>query len=156
MLSSLLPTPPIVLDIDQKVNTDIFVTIRYTHNSREAVNQMIEHKGKEFHTTKDLALSVIGGRWKIALVWALLQESPRRLNEFQKTFTDINQRMLIRQLRELEEDLIVHRTVYPVVPPKVEYTLTEIGLSLEPVVTAICDWGDSFHAVLTNDIPEKL
>ncbi|MFO8069197.1 MAG: winged helix-turn-helix transcriptional regulator [Alkalibacterium sp.] len=109
------------------------------------------HKGKEFHTNKDLALSVIGGRWKIAIVWALLQESPLRLSEFQKIFPDINQRMLIRQLRELEEDHVIQRTVYPVVPPKVDYRLTEIGLSLEPVVTAICDWGDSFHAFLKSN-----
>lgn len=112
---------------------------------------MISHKDKEFHTTKDLALSVIGGRWKIALVWALLQNAPLRLNELQKIFPDINQRMLIRQLRELEEDLIIERTVYPVVPPKVDYKLTDIGYSLEPVVTAICTWGDRYHNVLKTD-----
>lgn len=109
---------------------------------------MIIHRDKEFHTTKDLALSVIGGRWKIALVWALLQNYPLRLNELQKIFPDINQRMLIRQLRELEDDLIVERTVYPIVPPKVDYRLTVVGYSLEPVVTAICDWGEYFHEVL--------
>jgi len=109
------------------------------------------HKGKEFHTNKDLALSVIGGRWKIAIVWALLQESPLRLSEFQRIFPNINQRMLIRQLRELEEDHVIQRTVYPVVPPKVDYKLTEIGLSLEPVVIAICDWGDSFHEFLKSN-----
>ena len=53
--------------------------------------------------------------------------------------------MLIRQLRELEEDQIITRVVYPVVPPKVEYQLSEIGLHLEPVVTSICEWGDSFR-----------
>lgn len=112
---------------------------------------MIVHKGKEFHTNKDLALSVIGGRWKIAVVWALLHQSPLRLSELQKIFPDINQRMLIRQLRELEEDQVIHRTVYPVVPPKVDYQLTEIGQSLEPVVTAICDWGDTFHDFLNSN-----
>lgn len=112
---------------------------------------MIVHKEKEFHTTKDLALSVIGGRWKIAIVWALLQDAPLRLSELQSVFPDINQRMLIRQLRELEDDFIVERTVYPVVPPKVDYKLTEIGHRLEPVVTSICDWGDSFHEILNTD-----
>ena len=55
-------------------------------------------------TGKDLALSVIGGRWKIAIIWCLLQQSPLRLSELQKKLPDVNQRMLIRQLRELEED----------------------------------------------------
>lgn len=137
--------------MDRKVNTDIFVTIGYTQVSRKDLNQPMLHKGKEFHTNKDLALSVIGGRWKIAIVWALLQESPLRLSEFQRIFPNINQRMLIRQLRELEEDHIIQRTIYPVVPPKVDYRLTEIGLSLEPVVTAICDWGDSFHEFLKSN-----
>ncbi|MCC5894104.1 MAG: winged helix-turn-helix transcriptional regulator [Alkalibacterium sp.] len=112
---------------------------------------MIAHKDKEFYTTKDLALSVIGGRWKIALVWALLQDAPLRLSELQLVFPDVNQRMLIRQLRELEEDHIVERTVYPVVPPKVDYKLTDIGYRLEPVVTAICDWGDNYHELLNSD-----
>lgn len=109
---------------------------------------MVIYKEKEFYTNKDLALSIIGGRWKIALVWALLHNSPLRLNQFQKLFPDVNQRTLIRQLRELEDDQIIKRTVYPVVPPKVEYQLTEIGLSLEPVVSSICQWGDEFHAFL--------
>ena len=108
----------------------------------------IFYKEKTFFTSKDLALSVIGGRWKIAIIWCLLQQSPLRLSEIQKYLSDVNQRMLIRQLRELEEDKIITRVVYPVVPPKVEYQLSEIGLLLEPVVTTICEWGDNFRAFL--------
>ena len=104
----------------------------------------ITYKEREFFTNKDLALSVIGGRWKIAIIWCLLHESPLRLSEMQKILTQANQRMIIRQLRELEEDKIITRTVYSVVPPKVDYRLTEIGLLLEPVVTSICTFGDSF------------
>lgn len=115
---------------------------------RKDWTKLINYKDKDFYTSKDLALSVIGGRWKIAIIWALLHESPLRLSELQRQFPDINQRTLIRQLRELEEDNIIQRTIYPVVPPKVDYTLTELGLSLEPVVTAICDWGDLFHQSL--------
>lgn len=118
---------------------------------RKVLNHMIVHKGKEFFTDKDLALSVIGGRWKVAIVWFLLNESPLRLSELQRKLPDINQRMLIRQLRELEEDKIIQRTVYPVVPPKVDYKLTEIGLSLEAVVTAICDWGETYHQFLISE-----
>lgn len=105
---------------------------------------VIHYKQKDFFTGKDLALSVIGGRWKIVIIWCLLQQSPLRLSELQKKLPDANQRMLIRQLRELEEDHIIIRHVYPVVPPKVEYELSEIGHDLEPVVNSICDWGDHF------------
>jgi len=109
------------------------------------------YKDKSYFTSKDLALSVIGGRWKIAIIWCLLQESPLRLSEMQKKLPSANQRMLIRQLRELEDDQIITRVVYPVVPPKVEYQLSEIGHSLEPVVLSICDWGDKFSEfVLEN------
>ncbi|MEC5423765.1 winged helix-turn-helix transcriptional regulator [Virgibacillus sp. C22-A2] len=111
----------------------------------------IHYKEKTFFTGKDLALSVIGGRWKIAIIWCLLQQSPLRLSEIQRKLPEVNQRMLIRQLRELEEDKIITRSVYPVVPPKVEYQLSEIGLLLEPVVTSICDWGDNFAEFLEED-----
>ncbi|MBB6446933.1 winged helix-turn-helix transcriptional regulator [Bacillus benzoevorans] len=108
----------------------------------------IHYREKTFFTSKDLALSVIGGRWKIAIIWCLLQESPLRLSEIQKKLPNVNQRMLIRQLRELEDDQIITRMVYPVVPPKVEYELSEIGRLLEPVVTSICHWGDHFRDFL--------
>ncbi|MEB8127664.1 transcriptional regulator [Staphylococcus succinus] len=109
---------------------------------------LIEYNNKEFYTSKDLALSVIGGRWKIAIIYHLLQSNRLRLSELQNKLPDINQRMLIRQLRELEQDKIIERTVYPVVPPKVDYILTEIGLSLDKVVYAICDWGDDYLKVI--------
>lgn len=111
----------------------------------------IHYKEKTFFTGKDLALSVIGGRWKIVIIWCLLNQSPIRLSELQKKLPDANQRMLIRQLRELEEDQLITRTVYPVVPPKVEYQLSEIGLHLEPVVMSICEWGDNFAEFLEEN-----
>lgn len=113
---------------------------------------VIHYREKEFFTSKDLALSVIGGRWKIAIIWCLLQQSPLRLSEIQKYLANVNQRMLIRQLRELEEDQIITRVVYPVVPPKVEYQLSEIGLRLAPVVNSICEWGDSFKAYVEREV----
>ncbi|MDU7036137.1 MAG: helix-turn-helix domain-containing protein, partial [Staphylococcus simulans] len=91
---------------------------------------LIKYNNKEFYTSKDLALSVIGGRWKTAIVYHLLQSEHLRLSELQNKLPDINQRMLIRQLRELEQDKIIEKTIYPVVPPKVDYKLTEIGLKL--------------------------
>ena len=72
------------------------------------------------------------------------------LSELQNKLPDINQRMLIRQLRELEQDKIIERTAYPLVPPKVDYKLTKIGLKLDKVVFSICNWGDEFLDTLKN------
>ena len=72
------------------------------------------------------------------------------LSELQNKLPNINQRMLIRQLRELEQDKIIERTAYPLVPPKVEYKLTKIGLKLDKVDFSICNWGDEFLDTLKN------
>mgnify|MGYP002652386877 FL=1 len=72
------------------------------------------------------------------------------LSELQNKLPNINQRMSIRQLRELEQDKIIERTAYPLVPPKVEYKLTKIGLKLDKVVFSICNWGDEFLDTLKN------
>ena len=111
---------------------------------------LIEYNNKAFYTSKDLALSVIGGRWKIAIVYHLLQSNRLRLSELQNKLPDINQCMLIRQLRELEQDKILERPVYPVVLPKVDYKLTRIGLKLDKVVFSICDWEDHFLDPVNN------
>lgn len=118
---------------------------------------MYEYRNKRFITTKDLAMSVIGGKYKIAIVWALLQEPVLRLSEFERMLPTINQRMIIRQLRELEQDQIVKRRVYPIVPPKVEYELTEIGTDLADIVQSICQWGDQFwEEVVAKESPDSL
>src|SRR5699024_12342202 len=101
---------------------------------------LINYKETEYYNSKDLALSVIGGRWKIPIIWHLLQESPLRLNQLEKRLPDINQRMLIRQIRELENDYIIHREVYLVVPPEVEYSLTSIAHHLVAIVNWIGDF----------------
>ncbi len=72
------------------------------------------------------------------------------LSELQNKLPDINQRMLIRQLRELEQDKIIERTVYPLVPSNVDYKLTKIGLKLDKVVFSICNWEDEFLDTLKN------
>ncbi len=86
-------------------------------------------------------ISVIGGKWKSIILWILFQEM-RRFGELKRMIPKITQKMLTQQLRELERDGIVHREVYPVVPPKVEYSLTEYGHSLSPILQALNDWGN--------------
>lgn len=87
-------------------------------------------------------ISVIGGKWKSIILWILYQET-RRFSELKRMIPKITQKMLTQQLRELEKDGIVHREVYPVVPPKVEYSLTEHGRTLTPILTAMQDWGEA-------------
>ena len=85
-------------------------------------------------------LSVIGGKWKVLILYHLV-ELTQRFNELRRLLPEITQRMLTLQLRELEEDGLIHREVYPVVPPKVEYSLTDFGRTLLPVIGSMHQWG---------------
>jgi len=87
--------------------------------------------------------NVISGKWKIVILWQLSQQT-RRFNELQKLLPEISQGILTQQLRELERDGLVHREVYKEVPPKVEYSLTNIGESFIPVLNMIAEWADSY------------
>lgn len=89
-----------------------------------------------------LTLSVIGGRWKINIISYLLAEKKLRYNELRKKLVGISERMLISKLKELESDGLVNRIVYQQVPPKVEYSLTELGRSLDPVLRLMDKWGE--------------
>ena len=88
-------------------------------------------------------LDIIGGKWKVLILYYLNSET-RRFNELQRLLAGITQRMLTLQLRELENDGIVHREVYPQVPPKVEYSLTKFGRTLMPVIEAMHRWGEQY------------
>jgi DNA-binding HxlR family transcriptional regulator len=93
----------------------------------------------------ETTLDIIGGRWKVPILWHLFSGT-LRFSELRRALPDITQKMLIQQLRELEHDGVVARKVYPEVPPKVEYSLTPRGLSLRPVVEAMCHWAAEGNA----------
>ncbi|WP_339179120.1 winged helix-turn-helix transcriptional regulator [Bacillus sp. FSL R5-0560] len=95
----------------------------------------------------EFTLDVIGGKWKGILFYHMI-DGKKRFNEFRKICPSITQRMLTLQLRELEADGIVHREVYHQVPPKVEYSLTEFGRTLEPIVLQMKEWGDANREAL--------
>ncbi|HSU65723.1 MAG TPA: helix-turn-helix domain-containing protein, partial [Tepidisphaeraceae bacterium] len=86
-------------------------------------------------------LQIIGGRWKVPILWHLATSGTLRFSELRRQLPGCTQKMLTQQLREMERDGIVLRKVYPQVPPKVEYSLTPAGRSLIPVVEAMCAWG---------------
>ena|ERR1700722_10446476 len=92
----------------------------------------------------EACLEVIGGKWKGIILHHLMEHGVLRFNELQRLKPDLSPRILTAQLRELEEDGVVHRKVYPVVPPKVEYSLTSAGETLKPLIGAMQDWGDEF------------
>ncbi|RRJ62332.1 transcriptional regulator [Paenibacillus oralis] len=91
----------------------------------------------------EYTLDVIGGKWKGVLLYHLIN-GPIRFNEFRRICPTITQRMLTLQLRELEQDGIVHREVYHQVPPKVEYSLTEFGQTLVPIILKMKEWGEIY------------
>jgi DNA-binding HxlR family transcriptional regulator len=88
----------------------------------------------------EATLDIVGGKWKVLILFYLMKGTVR-FGEFQRLIPKITQRMLTLQLRELEEDGVIHREVYRQVPPKVEYSLTEFGRSLEPILLLMRDWG---------------
>jgi DNA-binding HxlR family transcriptional regulator len=96
------------------------------------------------------ALKVISGRWKAIILYHLF-DRPKRLSELQRLVSEVSQKVMIQQLREMEEHGLIHREVFREVPPRVEYSATKLGLSLEPVLLALCDWGRR-HAEELNEL----
>jgi len=96
------------------------------------------------------ALKVISGRWKAVILYHLFA-GPKRLSELSRLAPGVSQKVLIQQLREMEEHGLVRRRVFQQVPPRVDYSATALGLSLEPVIQSLCDWGRQ-HAAALNEI----
>lgn len=92
-----------------------------------------------------LAMDLVGGKWKMVILW-LLRNGTLRFNELRRLLPGITQKMLTQQLRELEDSGIISRTVYPVVPPKVEYDLTDEGQKLIPSLDMLCQWSSAYAA----------
>ncbi|NLR59043.1 helix-turn-helix transcriptional regulator [Chitinophaga polysaccharea] len=94
-------------------------------------------------------LSLIGGRWKPTILWRLL-DGKMRYNELKKSISGISERVLVLQLRELENDDLVKRIIYPEVPPRVEYELTPLGWSMEALLQHMSDWGVAHKKATTT------
>jgi DNA-binding HxlR family transcriptional regulator len=86
------------------------------------------------------AINVVGGKWKTIILY-MLADQTLRFGELKKTIPKITQKMLTQQLRELESDGLVTRVVYPEIPPKVEYSLTDLAKDLRPILAQLCTWG---------------
>ena len=87
-------------------------------------------------------LSLIGGRWKAGILWALVEKGTLRFSQIRDELSGISERMLAKQLDELGEDALINRIAYPEVPPRVEYELTELGKSMRPMLAQMSEWGE--------------
>jgi len=101
---------------------------------------MIKFKNTEYQCSMELTLDLIGGKWKSLILWHL-GEDTLRFSQLRKTLPQVTQKMLTQQLRELEDCGLVKRFIYTQIPPKVEYSLTEAGKSLLPILATLCQWG---------------
>jgi len=97
-------------------------------------------KEKSYNNPVELALDIVGGKWKMPILWRL-KDGVWRYGELKRSLNRITHKMLTEQLRELENDGLVHRKVYPEIPPKVEYSLTDKGKTVIPVIEKLRDWG---------------
>jgi DNA-binding HxlR family transcriptional regulator len=96
------------------------------------------------------ALKVIAGRWKAVILYHLF-EGPKRLSELKRLAPNASDKVLIQQLREMEQHGLIMREIFRQVPPRVDYSATALGLSLEPVIMSLCDWGRR-HAAELNEL----
>ena len=92
----------------------------------------------------ELGLNILSGKWKLKILWHL-SKGTIRFNELQRLLDRITTKTLAEQLRELEEQGIILRTVFPEVPPRVEYSLSEIGCTLKPILGELCEWGKTYQ-----------
>ncbi|MCE7060234.1 helix-turn-helix domain-containing protein [Dyadobacter sp. CY343] len=99
-------------------------------------------------------LGVLGGRWKPAILCRLMHGT-MRYGELKKSIEGISERMLVAQLRELESDGIIRRQVFPEVPPRVEYEMTELGLSMQSVIASMSDWGNMHRSLSQKRVGDE-
>lgn len=123
----------------KKVNTSFLE--RFDHKSHMATFTL---QDRTFDCPVELAMSILSGKWKVLILWKLLNGGALRYSDLHRGVKGITHKMLAQQLRELETDGLVHREVYAVVPPKVEYWLTEEGQRMEPVLQALQAWGQRY------------
>lgn len=96
----------------------------------------------DFDCPVEAAIDIIGGKYKLLIMWHLM-DATLRFNELQKLIPKASPKMLSHQLKELEQDGFINRVLYPVVPPKTEYSLTELGESLIPIIKDLCVWSEN-------------
>jgi DNA-binding HxlR family transcriptional regulator len=113
----------------------------------------IRLRGETFHCALDVTMRFIGGKWKTVVLW-YLRNGRKRFSELKRHIPDITEKMLSLQLRQLEADGFIGRTIYPEVPPRVEYFLTDAGKTLLPILDVLAYWGQE-KGKAEGEITEK-
>ncbi len=108
-------------------------------------NNRNQSAGKNYFCAVELALLVLGGKWKPLILWHLSLEGSLRFGQLKKSIPTITQKMLTQQLRELESDGMVRRTVFAQVPPRVDYALTDFGQGVTPLLKQMYRWGKDYE-----------
>lgn len=124
-----------------------------TNTDKETLKDEKKIVFDEYSCPVTATMQVLGGKWKSILINAIYHTSPARFGELKRTVKGITQSMLTSQLRQLEEDGIIKRKIYAEIPPKVEYTLTEFGLTLSPIMQSMAEWGKQYR--LNNERKKK-
>ena len=113
---------------------------------------MKEKLGK-YNCSVEAAMDVIGGKYKAIILWHLIKDGTLRFSEIQRLIPQATPKMLSSQLKELEASELIIRTLYPVVPPKTEYSLSELGKTLIPIITSLRDWGNMYYEEMGHENP---
>lgn len=107
------------------------------------MSEVVSINGKQYDCPLDVTLDVVGGKWKLEILWFLMEKT-MRFGELKRLCKSVTQKMLSQQLKELEKDGLVHRKVFAEVPPRVEYSLSNLGRSLIPILQTMYDWGKKY------------
>ncbi len=118
--------------------------VRYLLIGKEHIHLMVEYQGKKYNCPMELVVHLISGKWKAVILWNLSNGS-QRFGELISKFPNLTEKVLTAQLRALEKDGLVVRTVYPEVPLRVEYSLSVMGETLIPILKEINTWGHGFR-----------
>jgi DNA-binding HxlR family transcriptional regulator len=103
----------------------------------------------EFNCPVDATIQLIGGKYKAVILWHLIEDK-KRFSELKRLIPKATEKMLTQQLRDLENDGLIIRKAYPIVPPKVEYSLSALGRSIVPVLDSMCNWGTDYLSMLAE------
>ena len=106
----------------------------------------VDMEEKLYNCPVEAALSVIGGKYKSIILYHLMTEGTLRFNEIQKLIPQATIKMLSQQLKDLEAEGVIHKEIYPVVPPKTEYSITEYGNTLRSIIIGMCEWGRAYKS----------
>ena len=114
----------------------------------------MDSKNRDICAPKSV-IGIIGNKWNLLIIWHL-KDQTLRFTELQKRMYNVNPKTITKHLRDLEENKIIKRVVYPEVPPRVEYSLTETGIAFIPILKSILEWGSQYMGIKLDEYSNKI